>query len=169
MAGEIVNRVAQSQLVTINLEQFYPKGERAVLDIAQWLDNGMVLREKEFRAQLKAHDWTAYKGQRVALYCSTEAILPAWAPLLISSYLQPFALKVVLGSPQDLEVQLFNEEIRLFDCSPYIDKAVIIKGCSEKIVPRQAYIELILRLQYVAKSIFYGEACSSVPLYKKKK
>ena len=168
MSDEIINRVAQSQLMTIDLEQLYPKGQSAVLDIAQWLDDGIVLREKEFRAQLKAQDWTAYDGQWVALYCSTDAILPAWAPLLVSSYLQPFARKVFWGSLEEMEVQFFCDEIRLFDCSPYIDKAVIIKGCSEKSVPRQAYIELILKLQYVAKSMFYGEACSSVPLYKKK-
>lgn len=169
MAGEIVNRVAQSQLITIDLEQFYPKGKRAILDIAQWLDNGMVLREKEFRAQLKAHDWSVYQDQFIALHCSTEAILPAWASLLVTTYLQPYARKVVLGNLKDLEVQLFAEEIQLLDLSPYKDQPVIIKGCSEKTVPQDAYVQLIAKLQPVVKSLFYGEACSSVPLYKKKK
>lgn len=168
MAEEIINRVAQSALITIDLEQFFPEVETTALDIAQWLDGGMVLREKAFRQQLKSHNWSAYKGQWVALYCSTEAILPAWAHLLVSSRLQAFATKVVLGSLEDLQIYRFKEEIMHMDCSPYLNKAVIIKGCSEKKVPRQAYVQLIAKLQPVVKSLFYGEACSAVPLFKKK-
>ncbi|MEK9603694.1 MAG: DUF2480 family protein [Flavobacteriaceae bacterium] len=169
MADTIVNRVANSSLITFDLEQFYQIGTRKAIDISQWLDQGLILKEKDFRAQLKSHDWTAYQDQFIALFCSTDAILPAWAPLLVSTFLQPYARKIVMGSLQDLEVQLFTEEIQLLDLKPYLNQAVIIKGCSDKTVPQNAYLQLIAKLQPVVKSLFYGEACSSVPLFKKKK
>ena len=169
MADTIVNRVAASALITFDLEKLYKIGTRQTIDLSQWLDQGLLLKEKEFRAQLKAHDWSIYKDQFIALQCSTEAILPTWASLLVTTYLKPHARKVVLGNLKDLELQLFVEEIQLLDLSPFKDKPVIIKGCSEKMVPQDAYIQLIAKLQPVVKSLFYGEACSSVPLYKKKK
>ena len=169
MADTIVNRVAASALITFDLEKLYQIGSRQSIDLSQWLDQGLLLKEKEFRAKLKAHDWSIYRDKFIALQCSTEAILPAWASLLVMTYLQPFARKVVLGSLKDLEVQLFAEEIQLLELSPYKDKPVIIKGCSENTVPQDAYVQLISKLQPVVKSLFYGEACSSVPLYKKKK
>ena len=169
MADTIVNRVAASALITFDLEKLYQIGSRQSIDLSQWLDQGLMLKEKEFRAQLKAHDWSIYRDKFIALQCSTEAILPAWASLLVMTYLQPFARKVVLGNLKDLEVQLFTEEIQLLELSPYKDQTVIIKGCSEKTVPQDAYVQLIYKLQPVVKSLFYGEACSSVPLYKKKK
>tara|TARA_B100000963_G_scaffold198315_1_gene172631 strand:- start:7494 stop:8003 length:510 start_codon:yes stop_codon:yes gene_type:complete len=169
MADTIVNRVAASDLITFDLEKLYKIGTRQTIDLSQWLDQGLLLKEKEFRAQLKAYDWSIYKDQFIALNCSTEAILPTWAPLLITTYLKPHARKVVLGNLKDLELQLFLEEIQLLDLSPLKDKPVIIKGCSEKMVPQDAYIQLIAKLQPVVKSLFYGEACSTVPLYKKKK
>ena len=133
------------------------------------MHQGLLLKEKEFRAQLKDHDWSVYQDHFIALHCSTEAIIPAWASLLVTTHLQPYARKVVLGTLNDLEVQLFAEEIQLLDLSQYLDQPVIIKGCSEKTVPQDAYVQLIAKLQPVVKSLFYGEACSSVPLYKKKK
>ena len=169
MADTIVNRVAASALITFDLEKLYKIGTRQTIDLSQWLDQGLLLKEKEFRAQLKAHDWTIYRDKFIALQCSTEAILPSWAFLLVTTHLQPFARKVVLGNLKDLEVQLFTEEIQLLELSPYKDQIVIIKGCSEKTVPQDAYVQLISKLQPVVKSLFYGEACSSVPLYKKKK
>ena len=169
MADTIVNRVAASALITFDLEKLYQIGSRQSIDLTQWLDQGLLLKEKEFRAQLKAHDWTIYRDKFIALQCSTEAILPSWAFLLVATHLQPFARKVVLGNLKDLEVQLFAEEIQLLELSPYKDQTVIIKGCSEKTVPQDAYVQLIAKLQPVVKSLFYGEACSSVPLYKKKK
>ena len=169
MADTIVNRVAASALITFDLEKLYQIGSRQSIDLTQWLDQGLLLKEKEFRAQLKAHDWTIYRDKFIALQCSTEAILPSWAFLLVTTHLQPFARKVVLGNLKDLEVQLFTEEIQLLELSPYKDQTVIIKGCSEKTVPEDAYVQLISKLQPVVKSLFYGEACSSVPLYKKKK
>ena len=169
MADTIDNRVAASALITFDLEKLYQIGSRQSIDLSQWLDQGLLLKEKEFRAQLKAHEWSVYQDQFVSLNCSTEAILPAWAYLLVTTYLQPYVRKVVLGSLKDLEVQLFTEEIQLMELSPYKDQTVIIKGCSEKTVPQDAYVQLIAKLQPVVKSLFYGEACSSVPLYKKKK
>ena len=169
MADTIVNRVAASALITFDLEKLYQIGSRQSIDLSQWLDQGLLLKEKEFRAQLKAHDWSIYLDKFIALQCSTEAILPSWAFLLVTTHLQPFARKVVLGNLKDLEVQLFTEEIQLLELSPYKDQTVIIKGCSEKTVPQDAYVQLISKLQPVVKSLFYGEACSSVPLYKKKK
>ena len=169
MADTIVNRVAASALITFDLEKLYQIGSRQSIDLSQWLDQGLMLKEKEFRAQLKAHDWSIYRDKFIALQCSTEAILPAWASLLVMTYLQPFARKVVLGDLKDLEVQLFAEQIQLLELSPYKDQPVIIKGCSENTVPQDAYVQLIAKLQPVVKSLFYGEACSSVPLYKKKK
>ena len=169
MADTIVNRVAASALITFDLEKLYQIGSRQSIDLSQWLDQGLMLKEKEFRAQLKAHDWSIYRDKFIALQCSTEAILPSWAFLLVTTHLQPFARKVVLGNLKDLEVQLFAEQIQLLELSPYKDQPVIIKGCSENTVPQDAYVQLIAKLQPVVKSLFYGEACSSVPLYKKKK
>ena len=169
MADTIVNRVAESALITFDLEDLYQIGDRKSIDLSQWLYEGLILKEKEFRAHLKAHDWSTYQDQFISLYCSTYPILPAWASLLVTTYLQPIARKVVIGSIQDLEVQLFSDEIQLLDVTPFKDKPVIIKGCSDKTVPQNAYIQLIAKLQPVVKSLFYGEACSSVPLYKKKK
>ena len=169
MAEEILNRVAQSKLVTFNLEDFYPEGERKVFDLSQWLHEGFVLREAQFREEAKAYDWSQYRDAYVALGCSTDAIVPAWAYMLISSYLQPFAKKVVVGSLEELESHLYMNIIENLDVSDLADQPVIVKGCSHKSVPKNAYIFLINKLQPVVKSLMYGEACSSVPLYKKPK
>lgn len=169
MAEEIVNRVAKSPLVTFDLEALYSEGKRQTLDLSQWLDQGIILRETDFRDQLKNHDWTLYQETYVALFCSTEAILPQWASMLVSTYLQPIAKKVIIGTLEQLEIQLFFEKISQIDTKLYKNKPVIIKGCSDKPVPDDAYIQLIQKLQPIVKSLLYGEACSSVPLYKQKK
>ena len=169
MADKIVNRVAKSALITFDLEKFHQIGTRIALDLSQWLDHGIVLREKDFRTKLKDHDWKDYQDQFIALYCSSDAVLPAWASPLVTTYLQPFARKVVKGTLADLEIQLFSDEIQKIDLKAFKDKSVIIKGCSDKTVPEDAYVQLITKLQPVVKSLFYGEACSSVPLFKKKK
>ena len=169
MADTIFNRVAESKLITFDLEKLYQIGDRITIDLSQWLDKGIILREKEFRLKLKQHNWKAYRNQFVAIYCSTDAVLPAWASLLVTTYLQPYAKKVVMGSLVDLETHLFTEEIKKINISSFKDKAVIIKGCTDKKVPEDSYVQLISRLQPVVKSLFYGEACSSVPLFKKKK
>ena len=169
MAEEIINRVANSALVTLDLEELYPQGRRVSLDIAPWLMEGIVLREKDFREQAKQHDWSQYQDAYVCLYCSTDAIIPAWAYMLLTMELTPFAKKVVVGNQNDLEQVLFAELLDQFPVQAYENKPVIIKGCTDKPIPENAYILLAQRLQPVARSIMYGEACSSVPLYKKKK
>lgn len=168
MSEEITNRVANSKLITFNLEDFYPKGERVSFDISHWLQEGIVLREKEFRKKAKEHDWNQYQDKYVVLFCSTDAIVPGWAYLLVSLHLTPFAKKVTVGSLEELESILFTELLQNIDFSEYQNKPVIIKGCAHKPIPQNAYVLLAQKLQPVAKSIMYGEACSSVPLFKKK-
>ncbi|WP_116771691.1 DUF2480 family protein [Maribacter litoralis] len=168
MQDEIINKVAQSKLITFNLEDYYPKGERMVLDITDWLYEGFILKEKEFRAFVEEHDWSQYKDAYVAMHCSTDAIIPGWAYLLLSVKLSGIAKKAVQGSLVDLETSIYQSIIENIDVSEYQDKLMIIKGCSKKPVPANAYLFLAERLKPVAKSIMYGEACSSVPLYKRK-
>lgn len=168
MSNEIVNRVANSKLITIDLEDYYPEEQRIILDIKDWLFEGLILREKEFRQSIKEHDWSQYQDAYVALTCSTDAIIPGWAYMLISIHLDTFAKKSVIGNLDTLETSLYQDIINTLDTSNYINKPVIIKGCSNKPVPENAYIMLASKLKLVAKSIMYGEACSSVPLFKKK-
>lgn len=166
--SEIVNRVSQSSLVTFDLEEFYPEGERVQLDISPWLFEGIILKEKDFRKHVSDHPWDIYQDNFVAINCSTDAIVPAWAYMLITTMLQPFADMIVTGDLNDLETQLYKEVIDRLDLSQYQDKPVIIKGCSNKPVPLNAYTWATEKIQSVAKSVMYGEACSSVPLYKRK-
>lgn len=166
MADEIVNRVANSKLITIDLEDFYPKGTRSVIDIKNWLFQEQILKESDFREHLKNHDWSQYKDHYVALACSTDAIIPSWAYMLISTYVLPFAKKIVVGDLAALETSVFQDIIAHFDIENFVGKPVIIKGCSNKPIPETAYIQLIEKLQPVVKSIMFGEACSTVPLFK---
>ena len=168
MPDQIINRVANSKLVTIDLEDFYPKGKRVLFDIKDWLFEGFVLREKDFREQAKAFNWSQYQDCYVSLTCSTDAIIPGWAYMLLSIYLEPFAKKVVVGDLETLETSVYQEIIGNLSIEDYKDKPIIIKGCANKPVPQNAYIMLTNKLKPVAKSIMYGEACSSVPLYKNK-
>ena len=165
---EIINRVANSVLEVFDLEDYYPEGERKAIDISEWLLEGFVLRGKDFRATLKDHNWEQYKDSYVALHCSTDAIVPAWAYMLVSTYLQPFAKKVIQGSIADLDVQLYQDILSGIDYSDYTGKPVIVKGCSRKPVPQEAYVIAVQKLMPFAKSLMFGEACSAVPLYKKK-
>ena len=168
MSDEIINRVANSALVTLNLEDYYPKGQRILFDIKDWLFEGFVLREKEFRNQVATYNWSQYQDCYVALTCSTDAIIPGWAFMLISLQLQPFAKKTIIGNLEALETSIYQDVINNLDLTEFADKPIIIKGCSKKPVPQNAYIMLANKLKPIAKSIMYGEACSSVPLYKKK-
>ena len=168
MADEIVNKVANSALEVFDLEDYYPKGIRTEIDISQWLYEGFLLKEKDFRESLKNHDWSQYENHYVAIYCSTDAIIPAWASILVTIHVFPFVKKVVSGNLQDLETSLYQEILSTIDYSKYQDKPVIIKGCSKKPVPESAYILAVQKLQPFAKSIMYGEACSAVPLFKRK-
>lgn len=168
MADEIVNRVANSKLVTFDLEDYYVEGERVLFDISDWLFEGLLLKEKDFREHVKNHDWSQYKETYVALYCATDAIIPSWAYLLISTELNQFAKKVVIGNLELLETVIFSEIINTLSLDTFKNKPVIIKGCSSKPIPESAYPLLISKIQPVVKSIMYGEACSTVPLFKKK-
>lgn len=165
---EIVNKVANSAIEVFDLEDFYPKENRSEIDISQWLLEGFLLKEKEFRAQLNQYNWAQYQGQNVAVFCSTDAIVPAWAAVLVAIQLAPFAKKIISGTFEDLDSALFQELLSKIDYSVYEGKSVILKGCSKKPVPMSAYVLAAQFLQPFAKSIMYGEACSAVPLYKKK-
>lgn len=167
MQDEIVNKVANSVLEVFDLEDYYPIGVRAQIDISQWLFEGFLLKEKDFREALSAHDWTQYQGQYIALYTNPEIIIPAWSTILVTSHLVPFAKKVVYGTLENLETALYQEILPQLDYSQYSNKPVILKGCSKKPVPKSAYLLAIQMLQPFARSIMYGEACSAVPLFKK--
>lgn len=166
MQEEIINKVANSVLEVFDLEDYYQEGIRTEIDISQWLHEGFLLREKDFREALKNHNWSRYQNHYVAINCSTDAIIPAWASILVTSYLCDSAKKVVLGNLDNLETALYQEIIFQVDYSKYQDKPVILKGCSKKPVPQSAYIFAIQKLQPFAKSIMYGESCSAVPLFK---
>ncbi|EIA10055.1 DUF2480 family protein [Flavobacterium frigoris] len=166
---EIINKVASSALEVFDLEDYYPKGVRTQIDISQWLLEGFLLKEKDFREHLKNHNWTQYQDQFVAINCSTDAIVPAWASILVTIQVAPFAKKVVDGNIEDLDASLYEELLAKIDYSVYANKAIIIKGCSRKPVPMRAYVLAASNLQPFARSIMYGEACSAVPLYKAKK
>ncbi|WP_159948782.1 DUF2480 family protein [Polaribacter septentrionalilitoris] len=169
MAEEIINRVANSKLKTFDLEEIYPEGERVLFDVKDWLFEELILKETDFRASVKNHDWSQYKNTFVAVNCSVDAIIPSWAFMLIAAELTPFANKVVIGNLEILETAIYQELISFLDFKEYANAPVIIKGCAEKPIPNSAYAFLIEKLQPVVKSIMFGEACSTVPLYKSKK
>lgn len=168
MSGEIINRVSNSNLITIDLQDYYPKGKRTAIDIKKWLKKGLILIEKDFRNTLKNNNWSQFKDDHICIFCSSDAIVPVWAYMLIQTYLYDIARSVTFGTPETMESMLLSPIIESLDLKYCKDKPVIIKGCSEKKIPRDAYIKLIKKLQPIARSIMYGEACSSVPLFKRK-
>jgi hypothetical protein len=165
---EIINKVANSALEVFDLEDYYPVEKRVLIDISQWLIEGFLLKEKDFRAALLAHDWSQYQNQFVAVTCVTDAIVPAWATILVTLHLAPFAKKINNGDLTALDSALYQDVLATIDYTVYQDKAVIIKGCSKKDVPMSAYVLAAQFLQPFARSIMYGEACSAVPMYKRK-
>ena len=165
---EIVNKVAQSSLVVFDLEDYYPDDYVVDLDVSQWLTEGFLLRETEFRSQLKVMDWTPFEDKYVALYCSTDAILPAWAFALVTVHLAPFALKIIHGTKEMAIIEWYQDILNKLDYTDYFENPVILKGCSKKAVPNEVYTLAIQKLIKVSKSVMFGEACSAVPLYKKK-
>jgi|ERR1019366_681132 hypothetical protein len=165
----IVNKVALSGIITIDLEDFYPPGERVLFDIKDLLFQGMILREKDFREFVKNEDWSKYKDKYVALFCSADAIVPTWAYMLLTTQLEPFVKKVVFGNLEILETILYNEALSKLNINEYKNARIVIKGCGNFPVPKAAYVEIARLLRPVAKSIMYGEACSTVPLYKQAK
>ncbi len=165
---EIINKVANSQLEVFDLEDYYVAGNRIQIDISKWLTEGFLLIEKDFREHLKNFDFSIYQDCLVAIHCSTDAVVPAWANILVAIYVAPFAKKVVSGNLNDLETALYQEILPTLDYALYNDKPIILKGCSKKPVPESAYILAVQHLQKYAKSVMYGEACSAVPLFKRK-
>jgi hypothetical protein len=166
MSQEIINKVANSGLITIDLEEFYPKGERVLFDLKPLLFQELILKEKDFREFIKEHDWAGYKDKMVAITCTADAIVPTWAFMLVSIALEPFAKKIIFGSLATLEAILFNEVLKTINYSEYQDKRIVIKGCGNLPVSINAYVDLVRGLKPFAKSIMYGEPCSTVPLYK---
>jgi hypothetical protein len=166
---EIINKVANSVLEVFDLEDYYPAGVRVQIDISQWLIESFLLKEKDFREQLNNQDWSIYKDQFIAVNCSTDAIIPRWANILVTLHLAPYAKKIINGTLEDLDSALYDELLSKIDYSVYQDKPIIIKGCSRKPVPMRAYVLAAQYLQPYARSIMYGEACSAVPLYKSTK
>lgn len=165
---EIINKVAQSSLMVFDLEDYYPDHHVVDLDISQWLLEGFILKESEFRAKLKQMDWSHFDDKYVALYCATDAILPAWAFALVAVHLAPHALKVIHGNKELAVIEWYQDILNKLDYTDYFQKPVILKGCSKKAVPNQVYTLAIQKLMKVAKSVMFGEACSAVPLYKSK-
>lgn len=164
---EIENRIAKSGLITIDLEKLIPLEKRIVFDIKPYLFNGIILKEKDFRKYLSEINWSTYKNSYVAVYCSEDVIIPNWAYLLVGSYLTDYAIKIVFGALDYLENVLLRDSINSLNINDYKDKKVIIKGCSKKIL-QDAYLQLIFKLKPHVSSLMYGEACSTVPIYKKK-
>lgn len=168
MEDTIVNKVAESGLVTIDLEDFYPKGEIKIFDLKEHLFMGLILKEKDFRAALINTNWQQYEGAYVGITCSADAIIPAWAYMLVASYLQPVAKAVAFGDEKTLVNNIFIKRIAGINGIDYTDKRVIVKGCGDVQVPETAYLEITNALRPYVKSIMYGEACSNVPVYKRK-
>jgi len=167
MSEPIVNRVSESLLTTIDLEDFYPKGETAVFDMKDHLFMGLILKEKDFREALKQMDFSVYQDKNVALTCTADAIIPMWAYMLAASYLEPVAKEVLFGNEDFLQKTLFLKNLYKINVNEYQDKRVVIKGCGELPIPETAYVEITKLLRPVVKSIMYGEPCSTVPIFKK--
>ena len=168
MEKEIINKVAESELLQFDLQDLHLKGERVLFDLKSFLFEELILKEKDFREQIKNHDWKSYESKFVAITCTADAIVPTWAFMLVASQLQPFAKIMVFGDLNKLEEELFRTQILKLDLSDYTDKRITIKGCSDVYVPPSAYVEITALLRPIAKSIMYGEACSTVPLFKRK-
>lgn len=164
----ITNKVAQSGLLSFDLAEFYPQGERVLYDIKDNLFHGLMLREKDFREFIKEHNWEQYSGKHVAITCSTDVIVPTWAYMLLANRMAPFAATVVFGSLDLLETILFERALEKLDLEKYRDQRIVIKGCGEIAIPESAFIDLTVRLTAVSKSIMYGEPCSTVPIYKRR-
>lgn len=166
---EIVNRVAGSGLLTLDLKDFFPQEGFVVYDIKDNLFGGLILREKDFRQFLKNNDWSQYKNANVAITCSADAIVPVWAYMLLATYLEPFVSTIVFGDAEDIKKELFRKSLSKLDLQLYKDAKVVVKGCGELPIPASAYVEVTRILKPVAQSIMYGEPCSTVPIYKRPK
>jgi hypothetical protein len=168
MSMEIVNKVAQSGLTTIDLESFYPEGKVLSFDLKDYLFKGLILREKDFREALSGIDWKQYQDAVVAVHCSNDAIIPQWAYMLVAVYAAPYAHKIYFGNTDLALAKYYQEVVDGLDVLVYTDERIVIKGCSKHPVPTDAYVALTRKLRMVAKSVMYGEPCSTVPLFKRK-
>ncbi|MBK8142673.1 MAG: DUF2480 family protein [Chitinophagaceae bacterium] len=168
MSEPFINKVAESGLITLDLEKWYPRGEAAVFDMKDYLFMGMILKEKDFREALKQMDWSVYEGKNVAVTCSADAVIPVWAYMLVAAYLQPVAKEIVMGDEKELHKTLFLKNLSSINLEEYTDKRIVIKGCGETPIADYVYMEITKLLRSVVKSIMYGEPCSTVPVYKKK-
>ncbi|MEZ5017748.1 MAG: DUF2480 family protein [Flavipsychrobacter sp.] len=167
--SELINKVAESGIVTIDLTSYIPDEENiAVFDLKPFLFREMILREKDYRQSLKEFDWTVYENKHVAVFCSVDAIIPIWAYMLATSYLEEVATSVFYGTAEALTANLIKNKVATIDVSEYEDKRVVLKGCGDKAIPETAYVEATQLLKPVVKSLMYGEPCSTVPIYKKK-
>ncbi len=169
MEDVIVNKVAESGLITLDLEEYYPKEETAVFDLKDHLFMGLILKEKDYREALKNNDWNIYQNKNVCITCSADAVIPMWAYMLTATYLQPVAKEVVFGNEDFLHRTLFLKNLSKIDPTEFADKRIVIKGCGDKNISETAYVEITKLLRPVVKSIMYGEPCSTVPIYKKAK
>jgi hypothetical protein len=167
MEPVFVNKVEESGIITLDLEQFYPKEETAVFDMKDHLFMGLILKEKDFRETMKTLDLEPYQRKNIALTCSADAVIPVWAYMLVVSYLQPVAKEIIFGDADFLHKTLFLKSIDKINTADYEDKRVVIKGCGELTITEAAYVAITNLLRPVAKSIMYGEPCSTVPIYKK--
>jgi len=168
MQETIVNKIAESGLVTLDLEEYYPKEEIVVFDLKAHLFMGLILKEKDFRAALQNIDWSQYQSKNVALTCSADAIIPMWAYMLVASYLRPFANEIIFGNKETVISALILKNLSKINGEEFTDKRIVVKGCGDVQIPESAYIEITNRLRPYVKSIMYGEPCSTVPIYKKK-
>jgi hypothetical protein len=164
----LVNRVANSSLVTIRLEDYFPKGEVVDFDLKEFLFMGLILKEKDFREALAAHDWNQYAGKNLAVHCSADAVIPLWAYMLVAAHAAPHARDVVQCAPAHFHEMAFQKALQELDLSPYEGQRIVVKGCGNHPVPPSAYMEITRRLLPIAKSIMFGEPCSTVPVFKKK-
>jgi hypothetical protein len=168
MEDPIINKIADSGLITLDLEKYYPREEIAVFDLKDFLFMEMILKEKDFREKLKANNWEPYKDKYVGVYCSADAIIPVWAYMLVASYLEPITKDVIMGDDKEVHRRLFLKNLYAINLQEFADQRVVIKGCGETPIGDFAYLEITKLLRPVTKSIMYGEACSTVPVYKKK-
>lgn len=168
MENIIINKVAESALTTIDLEDYYPKGETAVFDLKDHLFMGLILKEKDFRAALQTYDWQQFRNKIVAITCTVDAIIPMWAYMLAASNLQPVAKEVVFGEEKNILQTLLFRNISHIKGEEYTDKRVVVKGCGDVAIPETAYVEITNKVRPFVKSIMYGEPCSTVPIYKRK-
>lgn len=168
MSDLIVNKVASSGLITLDLEKYLPSGEAASFDLKDHLFMGLILKEKDFREALKSLDWSVYSGKNVAVFCSVDAIIPVWAYMLVASYLQPVAKDIYVGTEAEMQKHLFLRNLEKINPEEFRDQRIVVKGCGEIPIDSYAYAEITRLLTSVAKSVMYGEPCSTVPIFKKK-